>query len=59
MQRASWVAKQLNGSSMIEEVYTMKMYYEEPDFDIIQFEVEDMITLSGTDFMGIDFEDLI
>jgi hypothetical protein len=44
---------------MIEEVYTMKMYYEEPDFDIIQFEVEDMITLSGTDFMGIDFEDLI
>jgi 3-isopropylmalate/(R)-2-methylmalate dehydratase small subunit len=37
---------------MIEEVYTMKMYYEEPDFDIIQFEVEDMITLSGTDFMN-------
>ena len=36
----------------------MKMYYEEPDFDIIQFEVEDMITL-GNDFMGIDFEDLI
>ena len=35
-----------------------KMIYEKPNFDIIFFETEDVITASG-DYYGINFDDLM
>jgi len=36
----------------------MKIYYEEPMFEIVGFEAYDVITASG-DYTGINFEDLV
>lgn len=43
----------------MREVQKMKLKYEIPDCCLIYFETEDLITLSSTDYFGIDFEDLI
>ncbi len=37
----------------------MKKIYEDPQMDVVIFETEEEVTVSGLDFIGVDFEDLI